>query len=136
MHSLCVHNVLVIIIIQDNKQIMNCDRDKFFSYLTDFRYFSLKTKFWMLQHMIKTVKNGPYMKGGVWCRWFQLFSSENKILKVAEHGQIRSLMDRMKAWDRWFQLFLIDFQLFYFLTSIVPVIRNVIHVYVKIKRHL
>ena len=48
--------------------------------------------------------------------WFQLFSSGEKLLKVAGHSQNRSF----ERGYRWFQLFFIDFQLFCFLTIIIP----------------
>jgi hypothetical protein len=48
--------------------------------------------------------------------WFQLFSSENCFLKCA--GQDKP--EQVKNGYRCFHLFSIDFQLFYFLTKIIP----------------
>jgi hypothetical protein len=51
---------------------------------------------------------------------FQLFSSGEKLLKVAGQGQKMSKIDYFERGFRWFQPFFIDFQLFYFLTRIIP----------------
>ena len=48
--------------------------------------------------------------------WFQLFSSEFFFFKVAGHGQNRQKNDHLERGCRWFQLF-------YFLTMIIPDIR-------------
>ena len=58
--------------------------------------------------------------------WLQLFSSGEKLPKVAGHSQNRSKIDNLKGQRgcRWFQLIFIDFQLFYFLTRITPDLRQ------------
>ena len=52
--------------------------------------------------------------------WFQLFSSWEKLPKVPGHSQNWSKIDHLKRGCRWFQIFYIDFQLFYFITRIIP----------------
>jgi hypothetical protein len=52
--------------------------------------------------------------------WFQLFSSDKKIRKVAGHCQNRSKRGHFESGCRWFQLFFIDFHLFYFIVRIIP----------------
>ena len=69
----------------------------FFSYLTDFSYFPLEKNCWKLPDTVKT---------GQWTQSEQ----------VNGHSQNRSF----KRGCRWLQLFFIDFQLFYFLTIIIP----------------
>jgi hypothetical protein len=53
--------------------------------------------------------------------WFELFLSGVKLPKVAGHIQNRSKMDHLnKGGVDGFSYFFIDFQLFYFLTRIIP----------------
>ena len=70
-------------------------RDEFFfSYLTDFSYFPLERN---CRKLLNTVRTGQ--------KWTQSEQITN---------------GPFERWCRWLQLFFIDFQLFYFLTRIVP----------------
>ena len=51
--------------------------------------------------------------------WFQLFSSREKLQKVAGHNQNRSKIDHLKVGVDGFSYFLLSL-LFYFLTRIIP----------------
>jgi hypothetical protein len=86
-------------------------------------FFENKIIFWDKLFLILSVAFNVCIRDDLFqlFNWFQLFSSENKIPKL------RDMIWTGQKWRvckgcRWFRLFLIDFQLFYFLTRIIPVV--------------
>ena len=72
----------------------------------------------------KIISLYKYFFSSVFFNWFQLFCCGFFSLKSSRTHSEQVKNDLLEKGCRWFQLFFIDFQLFYFLSRIIPAYNN------------